>query len=132
MSLVTLTFGENNSAGSEHVEIVTANARFLSDAKQTGVMKVSKIDKFGGTDELCVLGELVSGMICEHMLANGMEVPAEIMEVSSKYGKAVARPGTKLLVMVKGLSRENVRVDSQIEFVKKPEAPKPKGRLIIC
>jgi len=132
MSLVALTFGENNSAGAEHVEISTANGRYLSDTKTNGIMHVSKVEKFVGTDELCVLGELISGMICEHMLATETGSGAEIIEVSSKYGKAVGRPGTKLLLMVRGFSKDEVQVNSELEFVKKPEAPRPKGRLIIC
>ena len=88
-----------------------------------------------GTDDLCVLGNLISGMVAVSMTTFVGEKCAEVTEVESKYGfDKLQRKGTNVTLMLKGASKEDVHANDTLEFnarFKEKTCPK-KGKLIIC
>ena len=138
MGLISLTFGNDykyQKPYSSHISIKRPQDSFISGQK-CGYLKIKKVEKFLGTEEVCVIGKLVSGIILPEMeteLETGIK--AEVKEVESKYGsQIVAKPGTSLLLMIKGAQFSHFNVEEVLEFHLKEEQArkKKKGKLIIC
>jgi len=135
MSLITLTFGSGSQK--RYYEENEFQRPVDMDFKQgdKGKVLVSKVQKFIGTDDLCVLGSLVSGMVAVSMTTFVGEKCAEVTEVESKYGfDKLLRKGTNVTLMLRGASKEDVQANDTLEFnaqFKEKKGPK-KGKLIIC
>ena len=140
MSLVNLTFGNNNSItnsnGTEMVEVTHSSSASAEAVRgDRGKVKIGRVTEFFGRPEICILGELVEGVIATNMMAIVNEKRVEVSELEHKYGtRPLNRPGTKITLMLNGIKKYDLKQDDIVEFW--PAAPKesnkPKGKLIIC
>ncbi len=118
MSLTTLTF--SNSARTNG----TSSARIL----------VLKTDQFFGTEECCIIGKLVDGIVSEEMQISGTE--KKIVSLESHYGdRSCSKKGGQVVLMVSGARKEDYDYGQEITFEKtiaEAVPVKPRGRLIIA
>ncbi|MDO8428295.1 MAG: hypothetical protein Q7S92_03720 [Candidatus Diapherotrites archaeon] len=140
MSLVNLTFGNStsitNSNGTELIEVShAADAGTPTITGERGKVKIGRVTEFFGRPEICILGELMEGVIATNMMAVINDKRVEVAELEHKYGtRALNRPGTKITLMLVGLKKYDIKQNDVVEFW--PATPKvsnkPKGKLIIC
>lgn len=137
MSLITLTFRNGpieeyqlglkgyNFSGSVQTQQIKGNCK----------IKIIKAVEFFGTDEVCVIGELLEGCIATSMYALLHGKKAEIKEVDSKFGRgSVSKTGTKVILMLSGVKQEDLASLNEIEFIPpaKIQSERPTGKVIIC
>jgi len=131
MSLITLTFGNKPYLGA-NAELVSSQAAYVDETIDFGVIEVQKVEKFLGTDEICVIGKLKEGIIELNMLAENNA--GKIVEINSKYGgKIVAKPGANILLMLQNCKLSDLQGKQILTFKKPTEnKEKKKGKFIIC
>jgi hypothetical protein len=98
-----------------------------------GKISVLKTDKFFGTDELCVIGKLIEGGVCENMSFCG-DSNKKVVSVESKSGdRLCTKIGAQVVLMVSGIEKEEVLVGEELQFEKTLfDKPRPVGRFIIA
>jgi len=130
MGLIELTFGSNGERALE-----TSAVDFMKNPEAEAEFRVIKTDQFFGTKELCVMGKLTKGVIARTMITKKGGMEGEIVTVESSYGKRpVSKPGTRILLMVSNLKKQDIQKDETLIFRPKAqeEGKKPKGRIIIA
>jgi len=130
MGLIELTFGTDGERALDQNSV-----NFLKNPEAEAEFRVIKTDEFFGTKELCVMGKLTKGVIARAMVTKVGDIEGEVICVESSYGKRpVTKPGTRVLLMVSNLKKNDVHKDETLIF--KPKASekekKPKGRIIIA
>ena len=133
VSLTSLTFGEKCKYANGMIEVCTPQDKYLENDCGKGVIKVKKVEQFVGTEELCVIGELVSGSVALNMQANLQGQNAVVKEIESKYGgQKVAVQGARILVMLENAPKNCIKAEDALEFTA-PERKKAKpGAFIIA
>lgn len=120
VSLVSLTFGErrNNFTNTGiAIQVIRPADCIKIDPNAENKIEVVKSCIFFQKTEPYIVGNVVSGAICEQMrgTVNGKEF--EIIELDSKYGAAgKAKKGMTVGLTVKGLEREEIQKGTVIEF----------------
>ncbi len=120
MSLVSLTFGEkrNNFTNTGiAIQIIRPSDCIKIDPNAENKIEVVKCCFFFKTNEPYIVGNIISGAVCERMrgTVNGKEF--EIIELDSKYGDAgKAKKGMSIGLTVKGLENEIIEKGTVIDF----------------
>lgn len=137
MSLITLTFRNGpveeyqfglkgyDFTGSTQTQQIEGNCK----------IKIIKAVEFFGTDEVCVIGELLDGCVATSMYALLLGKKAEIKEVESRFGRGtLSRTGAKVTLMLSGVKQEDLASLEEVEFMPpvRIESERPSGKLIIC
>lgn len=139
MSLITLTF---RNGPIEEYQLGLKGYKFTNEFAQgeqvssNGKVRIIKTVKFFGTDNLCIIGELVDGSVSLAMSAEVLGKKAFIAEVESKYckGNTVAKKGAKLTLMLSGVEEKDFEGIQELEFLPplREAKERPIGKLIIC
>ena len=109
MSLVSLTFGAGKSEFSVKPAIAIINPwdKLRVDPTIENKVEVKKVCQFLGCDEVYIVGQITSGVLCEQMKGCVKGNNFDIVELESKY-KGMAKQGMTVGLLVKGIAKETV------------------------
>ena len=119
MGLVSLTFGEgrNNFSIKPHIEVIRPEDVIEYDATAEPTFEVVKVSTFYGSDEVYLVGKVVSGKIEPKMKGRVGEKTFMVEEINSKYPKCTyAKQGMTVGMSTAGLRKEEVQTGSVIAF----------------
>ncbi|MCD6434489.1 MAG: hypothetical protein J7L14_02670 [Candidatus Diapherotrites archaeon] len=117
MSLITLTFAKKDCYIAKEHTLIVKPGQNLRNSSERAVVKITKVCSFYNVEEPYLLGEVVSGVLSEDMVAeiNGKLVRIETMD--SKY-EGVAKEGMRVGIMLTGIKSEEIPKEGVLEFGK--------------
>ncbi len=122
MSLISLTFGNNNANGNKfsmkpQMEVIQP---WHSIKIQPGVenkLLVKKVCSFYKLSEKYIVGEIVSGVVGEGMLGSTNGKKFKILELNCKIKDSpIAKAGMTVGLLIEGIEESDIEKDTEILF----------------
>ncbi len=117
MSLITLTFGNGNNKSV--LARTTQMAGPLENLKASSInkVKVKKVNQFFGERNVYIIGEITEGVLFEQMKSVVGDKTGLIVELESKFGKAKAKKGMNVGLLLAGVEKDDIQEGQVLNFV---------------